>query len=80
MRRHFTRGTYQLWLVPALLVMMLCPWSPPPAKHAHAQLPPIIKPADPFDNIVITDPRRIPRVKPRTVAGIPLVLGIGDLK
>jgi hypothetical protein len=71
---------HNLWTVPALLILIWLPFTPPPSKHAQAQQPPVIKPADPFDDINLIDPKRNPRVKYKTVGGMPVLLGVADLK
>ncbi len=56
---------------------------PPPPAPADAQ--PVIAvpapaPLDPFVEVVIVDPRRNPRVKVKMVGGLPVVVGITELK
>lgn len=57
-----------------MLLLMFIPWTPPPLKNVMAQKAPIITPADPFDNINLLDPRRMPKQKIRTIGGIPVNL------
>jgi hypothetical protein len=60
--------------VPVLVIITMLLPTTPPSKPAQAQKPPVIKPANPFDDINLIDPRRVPKVKPLTVGSMPILL------
>jgi hypothetical protein len=62
--------------VPILIILMLMPWSPPPMKRADAeQKPPVLKPADPFDNINLMTPQRLRGEAERAIPQLKAVRG-----
>lgn len=76
---HVASGRYAYWLVPvAVLIMLFSPFGPPPPKRAEAtQKPPVLKPADPFDDINIIDPKKLRKgQKIDTIGSMPAVVGI----
>lgn len=69
--------------MPFGLLLIFLPWTPPPAKPVAAvplPLVQVIPPADPFADPQLVDARRLPRDKTKLVGGLPLVLGLPDLK
>lgn len=62
----------------AVLLTMLSPFGPPPPKQAVAQKPPVLKPADPFDDINMV--KKNPKVRIDTIGSMPVILGIAEHK